>query len=64
MLLFWSRDVAHGRRLAAVKFDNLVKIDTIRIVPAGIAPFAAVPEENGFVACCGVSWTAAHSLVL
>jgi len=50
MLLFWSRDVAQGRRIAAVKFDSLVKIDAIRIVPAGIAPFAAVPEEVGCVA--------------
>ena len=50
MLLFWSRDAAQGRRIAAVKFDSLVKIDTIRVVPAGITPFAAVPEEAGCVA--------------
>jgi hypothetical protein len=49
MLLFWSKDVAQGRRLAAVKFDSLVKIDTIRVVPAGTVPFAVVPEETGFV---------------
>lgn len=49
MLLFWSKDVAQGRGLAAVKFDSLVKIDTVRVVPSGIAPFAAVPQETGFV---------------
>ena len=49
MLLFWSRDVARGRQLAAVRFETLVKINTIRIVPTAIAPFAAVPEESGFV---------------
>lgn len=47
MLLFWSRDVAKGRQIAAIRFESLVKLDTIRIVPAGVSPFHALPEELG-----------------
>lgn len=47
MLLFWSRDVARGRKIAAIRFESLVKLDAIRIVPAGISPFQALPEELG-----------------
>lgn len=51
MLLFWSRDVAQGRKLAAIRFDVLVKIDAIRIVPTGMTPFLALPGELGHVFC-------------
>lgn len=47
MLLFWSKDVAQGRKVAAIRFDTLVKIDGIRIVPAGNSPFNGLPDELG-----------------
>lgn len=49
MLLFWSSDVAKGRNIAAIRFDTLVKVDSIRLIPNGALAFENVPTEIGFV---------------